>query len=155
MTATAEMLFNLQRFQILSHYASSPESLEASPAYAYAWERGVYPIGHDHASWHEPYSQQFQITEERMSQLGEFLDDLWTNDKTITFYELESHYGVRNSVHSGPSWDRPDLIGACRYLKLLDWFDAEFWTAMVGESNCPTEARSIMRPLGKSEVRVF
>lgn len=155
MSVTAEMLFNLQRFQILSLYSTSPDSNQSTDAYAYAWERGVYPVGSDHVSWHAPYGDHFRVSEEKVNELAVFLDGLWLEGKKITFYELESHYGVRNSLHSSANWDRPDLINACRYLYLLGWFDEGFWNGLVGHSNCPTEAKSILRPLKRSDLQVI
>ncbi|WP_052484805.1 MULTISPECIES: hypothetical protein [Pseudomonas] len=151
MTATAEMLYNLQRFQILSLYKQTPELFEASPAYAFAWDRGVFPIIHEQVTWHEPYAAVFQIDRDKVDQLSEFLDDLWSEGKTISFYELEDHYELRGP---NPGWDRADLIGACRYLRLCELFDDSFWSAVVENMKCPGEAKSIIRPFNASELHL-
>ncbi|MBA1192816.1 hypothetical protein G7007_08080 [Pseudomonas entomophila] len=152
MTATAEMLFNIQRFQLLALFANPAAKANISPAYAYAWDRGIYPYGNDGASWHTPYKEQFRVNEAQVGELAEFLDTLWTSGKTITFYELESHYKVNGSARPGPVWDRAGLIGACRYFFLLEWFDEDFWKGLIGHSQCPTESKSISRPFTQDDL---
>ncbi|MEJ5863533.1 hypothetical protein [Pseudomonas farsensis] len=152
MTATAEMLFNMQRFQLLALFANPEIEGNISPAYAYAWERGIYPLGDDAAPWHKPYGDQFRVGETQVSELAEFLDKLWIAGKTISFYDLESHYDVSGVSRPGPVWGRVELITTCRYFYLLGWFDENFWTGMIGHSNCPSESKSITRPLNPGDV---
>lgn len=152
MTATAEMLFNLQRFQLLALFANPEIERNISPAYAYAWDRGVYPLGNDGAPWHTPYAEQFRVGEAQVSELADFLDNLWTAGKKISFYELESHYDVSGASRPGSVWGRAELIAACRYFYLLEWFDEPFWTGMIGHSNCPSESKSIPRPYNPGDM---
>jgi len=152
MTATAQMLFNMQKFQILSLFTSEVATRKVSPAYAYAWAEDLYPIGQHSGPWHEPYEGCFKIGQEQLNELSNFLDDLWTKGKTISFYDLETHYGVHGSAQDGPEWDRMSLVHACRYFHLLDWFDEEFWKGLVGHSDCPSESHSIVREYKASDV---
>ncbi|MGC4008544.1 MAG: hypothetical protein QM805_05850 [Pseudomonas sp.] len=87
-----------------------------------------------------------------MKELAEFLDDLWRENQTITFYKLEAHYGLRGAAAGGPVWDRMDLVHACRYFRLHDWFDDAFWDGMVGHSDCPSESHSVKRDFSVEDV---
>ncbi|AZE67777.1 hypothetical protein ACAW49_03230 [Pseudomonas sp. Env-44] len=145
MSATAEMLFNLQKFQLLTLFTSDRTGKNITPAYAYAWDNGVYPIANEGASWHEPYKEQFEIGEEQVSELAKFLENKWLEKEKISFYELEIHYGIRGAARSAYEWERGSLINACRYFYLSDWFDDEFWKGLVGHSDCPSESHSIRR----------
>lgn len=148
MPSTEKMLFNLQKFKILELFTSQASLNRISPSYAFAWDSGVYPIGHHNCDWHEPFTESFKVGKEKMEELGDFLDKLDQQDQKITFYDLESHYDVRN----GGQWDRMDLVFACRYMRLCDWFGEEFWQGMVGNSNCPTESKQITRDFAPKEV---
>lgn len=152
MTATAEMLFNLQKFQILTLYTSPEERRGVTDAYAFAWAYGVYPFASESAPWHLPYKDQFPVTEEMLEELSKFLDGLWIQGKTITFYELEEHYSISGSARPGPIWERATLIDACQYFKLKGMFDDKFWKGLVGHSNCPTESHCILSEFGPADV---
>ena len=152
MTATAEMLFNLQKFQILQLYTDPQERRGVTDAYAFAWSSGVFPVQEQSASWHQPYEDFFDVGEEMLVELLRFLDGLWIGQKTITFYDLEDHYDIHGQSHPGPVWDRSQLIDACRYFRLRGAFDDRFWLAMFEGANCPTEARCIMESFGPEDV---
>ncbi|MGF6318771.1 hypothetical protein [Pseudomonas frederiksbergensis] len=152
MPATAEMLFNLQKFQLLTLFTSGRPGKNITPAYAYAWDNGVYPIGNDLAPWHAPYKEQFAISEEQVSELSKLLDDKWLKKEKISFYELEAHYDIQGLAHSGSEWDRGSLISACHYFFLMDWFDSDFWNGLVGHSDCPSESHSVRREFKPEDV---
>ncbi|MDH1074558.1 hypothetical protein N5C93_17080 [Pseudomonas nitroreducens] len=152
MSDTAQMLFNLQKFQILRLYTDPNSVKGVTHAYAYAWDAGVYPYADEFAVWHAPYKEHFQVSEEMVVALVKFLDDLWINKKSITFYDLESHYGVSGSASPGAVWDRWSLISACRYMKLHGMFDDTFWQGLVGHSNCPSESHCIVQPFGPGDI---
>ncbi|PIO96029.1 hypothetical protein CBI55_03645 [Pseudomonas syringae] len=145
MSDVAKMLYNVQKFQILDAYARSSENRHISEAYAYAWSEGLYPIGNEFAVWHEPHGDSFKVGDKKLQELADFLDVTWTDGKTVSFYDLEQRYGIRGTSGFAPDWDRADLIHACRYFKLLDWFDDDFWIGLIGGSGAPTEAHSITR----------
>lgn len=151
MTATAEMLFNIQKFQVLSLYVSDSQR-NVTDAYAYAWDAGVYPIASDAAAWHKPFGECFEVGEEQMSELATFLDERWTSKSPISFYELEDHYGISGSARPGADWERGTLVAACRYLKLEGWFDDEFWAGVVGHSDCPSESHCVRREFRPSDI---
>lgn len=152
MSATAEMLFNLQKFQLLVLFTSDAPTRNITPAYAFAWDRGVYPYGNDSAPWHEPYKETFTIGEQQIDELAKLLDDKWVQKEKISFYQLEDHYKIHGSGRPGPEWDRGSLINACHYFYLMDWFDEEFWKGLVGHSDCPTESHSITRQFKPEDV---
>ena len=152
MSATAEMLFNIQKFQLLALFTSDRTGRNITPAYAYAWDNGVYPIGNDGAHWHEPYKEQFAVSEEQVSELAGFLDKKWLQKEKISFYELEDHYDIQGLSSSGSEWDRGTLIITCHYFYLLGWFDDDFWKGLVGHSDCPSESHSIRREFTPEDV---
>ena len=148
MSATDKMLFNLQKFKVLELFTNQNAQKIFSHSYAFAWDAGVYPIGHNGCDWHVPFEETFKVSKERMEELGEFLEKLEQAGKTITFYDLEDHYNVRG----GGDWERMELVYACRYMNLCNWFGQDFWQGMVGHSNCPTESKQITRDFEPKEV---
>ena len=152
MSATAEMLFNLQKFQLLALFTSDRTGRNITPAYAYAWDNGVYPIGNDGAQWHKPYKEQFAVSEEQVSELAGLLDKKWLKKEKISFYELEDHCDIQGLSSSGSEWDRGTLIISCHYFYLLGWFDDDFWKGLVGHSDCPSESHSIRREFTPEDV---
>jgi hypothetical protein len=148
MSAIEKALYNIQKFQILSLFTSDSATKNVSQAYAFAWEKDLFPIGHHGCDWHLPHEESFKISRAEVDELGDFLDGIEREGKTITFYQLEDHYGVRN----GSSWERMDLVFACRYFRLNGWFTEEFWKGMVGHSDCPSESHSILRDYEPRDV---
>lgn len=151
MTATAEMLFNIQKFHLLSLYVSDSQR-NVTDAYAFAWDAGVYPIANEAAPWHKPYGSCFAVGEKQIAQLATFLEERWLAKTPISFYELEDHYGISGSARPGPQWERSTLVSACRYLWLEGWFDQEFWNGMVGHTDCPSESHCIRSAFGPKDV---
>lgn len=151
MPSTDQMLYNQQKFLILSRFTDESATRSFTPAYAYAWAHDLFPVGSNGAEWHRPYEHCFAIREEKIDSLAQFLDSLNLENKTITFYELEDHYDVRGSGGEY-SWDRMELIHCCRYFRLLEWFGDDFWKGLVGHSNCPSESHSIMNGYDANDV---
>ncbi len=151
MSAIEKMLYNIQKFQVLQLYTSQSALKSVTPAYAFAWDKNIYPVGHHGNDWHEPYESTFKVSREKMEQLGDFLDKLEGEGKTITFYQLEDQYSVRMRSGEG-SWDRMELVFACRYFRLNGWFTEDFWKGLVGHSNCPGESKSVLRDFDPEEV---
>ena len=149
MTAVEQMLYNLQKFQILTLFTSHSATNSVTDAYAYAWDRSVFPIGQHGCDWHIPHEESFKIGRDQMDALGAFLDELEGSGKTITFYQLEDHYNLRSGTSE---WDRMGLIFACRYFRLNGWFTEEFWKGMAGNSDCPSESHSILRDFTAKDV---
>lgn len=152
MSDNVKMLMNLQRFQILARFVDAVDARSFSAAYAYAWDNGVYPVGNHAGGWHEPYKLEFKVTEEAMDELTEFLDDRWMAGEQLSFYQLEAHFDPRRGYAGSFTWGRAELIHACRYLKLAESFDDDFWKALVGGHDCPSEAHSVSRPYTKADV---
>jgi hypothetical protein len=150
--ATNESLFQLMRFNILNSARSNPQHSGFSSAYVYAWDSGVYPLHNEMVDWHKPFVEQFDVTEDEVSELNKFLCDKWETRTPISFYELESHYGVSGSSHSSSNWNRSKLVRTCRYLYLMPLFDTPFWATLLENGRCPMEAGSISRPFKESDI---
>ncbi|MFV7771606.1 hypothetical protein [Shewanella marisflavi] len=147
-----EAMFTQQRLQVLSlgvHHG------EFSNHYLYAWHNGIYPFFEDGDGSvlkmpHEHYPEQFQISREKVDELSKYLDDCWLKKEVPTFYELESKFEV--NLPSSP-WSRIDLLYICRYMKLDDAFDEDFWAALLVPGQHPSEAASILQPFNrKSDI---
>ena len=145
-----KMLFLQQKFQILALFTNPNAERNVTSSYAYAWDRGVYPLLNDGAKWHQPYKDQFDIKEEPLERLLKLLDDRWMAKNPITFYELEDHYQLRDKPIDG--WERYKLINACRYFYLHDSFDKAFWVALLKSPNCPSEATNLARDLEIGDI---
>lgn len=152
MNTSNESLFQLMRFNILSEGSKDIKSSAFSPGYIYAWESGVYPSYNDGADWHKSFPEQFRISDEEVTELGNFLDDKWLEKIPLSFYELEDHFGVRGSTHSSSSWERGKLLVACRYMYLNKMFDDSFWSTLVKNGKSPVEAGSIKKPFKESDI---
>ena len=146
-----KMLFNLQRFEILKLFATQGDDHLIEPAYAYAWDEGVYPIFDDRAPCHEPYQFTFQVSSEMANGLYDFLADVYEAQNTMSFYQLERHFDVTGS-EAGPVWDRTSLICTCRYFHLHYRFDEAFWDALLKNTECPSEAFRVRREYTLSET---
>lgn len=140
-------LFELMRFQILTAALQEGSKQRLNDAYVYAWDEGVYPVQHDSASMHKPFKAQFAHSEEQVDQVAEFLDAKWLNDEPVSFYQLEDHFGGKGS--------RIMLLHVCRYLFLTELFDEALWSGLMANSQCPAEARSILRPYNRSDDIYF
>lgn len=152
MNKTSEMLFSLQRFQILALYTSTTTERTVSSSYAYAWFEGVYPLLHESALWHQPYDESFAIPSAQMKELDDYLSSAWASKKKITFYQLEDHYGIKGPKRPGQIWSQSSLILACRYLYLCGKFDATFWASLLSGSQCPMEAEAISHKFEATDV---
>ncbi len=147
-----DMLFSMQKFQIMSHFTNSAAETKISAPYAYAWEKGVFPILDDVAEWHKPFAKVFPVQEDMMKELIEYLQERFEKGITVTFYELEEHYGIKVAHILGDRWSRFMLAHACRYLNLHNKFSKEFWAEMVDDGKCPVETKCIIRDYGPEEV---
>ena len=146
------MLFNMQRFQILSRYTDPNVKQNFSAAYAFAWHESIYPFLNESAKWHKPYEDCFDVQEKQFDELHEFLADRCDSNKLISFYELEDHYRVQRSASNASSWSRMHLVNACKYLFLEGQFDEAFWNHLLENGKCPSEAFSIRRKFNSSNV---
>jgi len=147
-----EMLFSLQRFQIMALYTSTAAERTVSDSYAYAWAESTYPLLHESAAWHQPHADAFAIQPAQMKELYAFLSDVWKSKKSVTFFQMEDHYGIKGSKRPGPVWSQPSLIMACRYFFLCQSFDSAFWSALLSGSQCPIEAEAIARKFDAGEI---
>lgn len=138
------MLFNLQRFCILSLFTNSLTERKVSPAYAYAWHEGAYPILHESAIWHQPFEPYFAVRCSEMEELYKYLSECSDHNHPVTFYDLEQRYEKLSDGHPGPVWGRTRLVNACRYFHLWGCFDRAFWETLVSSGGCPMEARTVL-----------
>ena len=152
MDKNTEMLFSLQRFQILALYTSTNAERTVSDAYAYAWLEGVYPLLHQSAPWHKPYDVSFMIASAQMKEVYDYLSSGWASGNRITFFQMEDHYGIKGSKRPGPIWSQASLILACRYFYLCEKFDSLFWSSLLSGSQCPIEAESIARKFETTDI---
>lgn len=152
MDKNTEMLFSLQRFQILALYTSTTSERTVSCAYAFAWSEGVYPLLHESAPWHHPYDLSFAIPKAQMKELHEYLSAMSGSRKQITFFQMEDHFGIKGSKRPGPVWSQPSLILACRYLYLSEKFEPLFWSGLLSGSQCPMEAEAIANKFESTDI---
>jgi len=127
------------RFQILTAAHSETVGHKLSDAYVYAWDQGVFPIAHESADWHKPFSDCFNVSQDMLKNLIQVLDE-----NAFTFYELEKYYG-------SSGWDRAQLIGACRYLFLSDEFNFD-WARLLAPMEHPSEAYKIKKSFKLDDI---
>jgi hypothetical protein len=143
-THTARQTFVAMKFNILSAALVPATARRIEDAYAYAWDREIYPWFHEGAPWHTPFAHEFRVSEPMMRALMTWLDELWLKRApTPTFYELEDRFGGR---YRDGEWDRSGLIGACRYAFLSKRFDAALFDRLVAPGEHPVEAAGINEP---------
>lgn len=152
MEATQEAIFQLMRFQILARARASLKDTPFDSGYIYAWDAGVYPAFNDGADWHKPFPNQFFVSEDEVHELAKFLDEKWLAKEAISFYDIESTYGVHGSVGSDSDWSRVKLLTACRYMALNRMFDEQFWSKVTENGKCPSEALSLATELRESDI---
>lgn len=146
------MLYSMQKFQIMSLFTNPEAENSISPPYAYAWEKGVFPALDEGAEWHRPFIGMFLVQEEMVKELIEFLEERYKKEIAITFYELEEHYGIKGGSSSGDKWDRFTLTHACRYLCMHKKYDENFWKGMMEFGKSPVETKSVTRMYCPEEV---
>lgn len=152
MDKNTEMLFSLQRFQILALFTSTTTERTVSSSYAYAWSEGVYPLLHESAPWHKPYDVSFAIPSVQVSEVYDYLSNAWSSKQKVTFYQMEDHYGIKGAKRPGPIWSQASLILACRYLYLCEKFDSAFWSSLLTGSQCPVEAEAIANKFESTDI---
>lgn len=135
-----EMLFQIQRIAMLRLATEDGPGRKLSDADAHAWSESVYPL-FSPMEWHTPFKKCFDISEEMVSELNKRLGNSWSSKDGLTFYDLETEYGIYGLAAEGPIWGRVELINACRYLFLKGNYDSVFWTQFL--SRAPAEANSI------------
>ncbi|MFU1636477.1 hypothetical protein [Aeromonas veronii] len=139
-----DAMFTQQRLQVLS---LGVHHNEFSDAYLYAWAKGVYPFNDDTDGSvarrpHEHYAEYFRVSQEKVDELSEYLDDCWVKKAVPTFDELERHFGV---VYERTEWKRSELLKICRYLFLDGSWEQSFWDTLLTPTKYPSEAGSIIR----------
>jgi hypothetical protein len=140
---TKEMLFSIQKFQILALFTNASAERGFTESYVYAWSEGVYPFLNKSAPWHQPFEACFPVGEQQLRELHEFLQERLTQKKKLTFVQLEDHYGIRGPRRPGPVWDQANLVRACRYFFLGQQFGSGFWSALLANGQYPAVAEVI------------
>lgn len=137
-------LYYIRKNQIVLSYRMDSEKCGIPASQAYAWSHDCYPFFHvgDDDDEAELYLEYFKVKKEFVTEVIEFLDAEWLQDKFHTFYELEDKFG-RNRV---------ELITILRYCFLDDRFGqkSEFWTTL--KKDCPVEAHHIDSPLDEWDI---
>ena len=152
MDDTQEMLFTIQRFQVLSLYTSASAQSSVTDSYAFAWSESIYPFLNRTAIWHQPFEPCFAVGRSRLEELHQLLSDRWKQKQPITFFELEELNGIHGPLRPGTLWDEEDLILACRYFYLHEEFDEEFWNGLLGNGQCPADAEVIASKFDPDDV---
>lgn len=139
-----DKLFQIMRFNILYCTASIPEK-PLDPAYLFAWKVGVFPLQQDHYGFHNPFNNEFTVSDASISELRAHLDAEYSEGsvRVSTFYDLEQCF----------PWSRENLIHACRYLCQSGLFGDSYWQKVVAPAAHPIEAACIIRPLGIEDLR--
>lgn len=146
---TSDQTFQAMKFQILATSLAPQVGKVISDAQVFAWQSGVYPF-HDPSQeqWAEPFAAHFRVSKKMIEELAKYLDSIWLKKESITFYELEDHYGLMTSK---TDWDRGKLIDACKYMRLQNMFDDAFWNGIVKPMEHPTEAQYIIGKFDRDE----
>ncbi|CAM2198538.1 putative Antitoxin SocA-like Panacea domain-containing protein (plasmid) [Paraburkholderia kururiensis] len=146
--------YMLMKFSVLQHQlqAFDHDSTDVG-GYAYAWAHDLCPVLHEGVTWHEPFQNEFEVSGEDVLTVLNFLGEQWDAKKAVTFYELESHFGVHGSARADGPYTRWKLCRIVRYLALDGLrFDRQFWEALLENGSAPSEALSLDRPLRRDEI---
>ncbi|CAK2945262.1 Dnd system-associated protein 4 [Vibrio crassostreae] len=143
-------LFAQQRAQII--FMKSMNADLMSNAYVYAWMHGVYPVFQDGDNSvpdrpHESFSEHFVVSAEFTMEVIKYLDDLWLEDNSPTFYELEDRFGGKSN--------RCELLNICRYAYLDGRFDERLWDALLTKMKHPSEARSLNADFNEDDLYII
>jgi hypothetical protein len=135
-----KILFNLQKFEILKTKKDPQTKDLISDAYAYAWSVGLFPL-FDNFDYSIDLKEYFPITEEKISNVLNYIDSEKKKKNYFTFYQLEDHFDVLGSGQ----YSRYDLICILRYAYLHNRFNG-IWDTLVRRGDSPCEAEEIIAP---------
>lgn len=124
-------LFAQTRLQLLNMkhedmHRDVPQYL-ISNAYSYAWVHSVYPIQHDGDDSvpdlpHENFAELFLVSKQRVEEIGNYMDERWSDgDTNPTLENLIDHFGRES---------KSQVIHVARYYYLLSLFDDAFWEGL-------------------------
>jgi hypothetical protein len=137
-------LFSILKFLMLSTKLNPQTTDQISPAYAYAWSNGVYPVL-SAVSLHEPVKEFFDISEDKCQKVVDFLIQEADEKRYHGFYEIEDHF-------KSSEINRLNLICILRYLFLLGRLSEGVLSNLL-PGNHPTEAMQIVKPFDLSNPR--
>src|SRR5262245_35997813 len=100
---TDEQAFAIMRFEIVSAGLNPQTEKQVSDAYLFAWYERVYPLFDEGSEWHKPFASQFEVREDALRELANFLQERWDQGNVPTFHDLEAHYRSREGSRT---WDR-------------------------------------------------
>ncbi|GAA4882570.1 hypothetical protein [Ferrimonas pelagia] len=149
-----DAMFTQQRLQVLS---LGVHHNEYTDAYLYAWEKSVYPLMQDSDDSvapmpHQHYTKQFIVSESKVNEIYQYLEQCWLDNAVPTYYELENEFRFRIT---GFGWGRMDLVHICRYLHLNGSFDGEFWKKLLTPGKHPSELGSTSRQFDRKREILF
>ena len=138
-------LFSILKFLMLSTKLNPQTTDQISPAYAYAWSTGVYPVLST-VSLHEPVEDFFDVSKEKCKRVVEYLTAEELEHRCHSFYALERHF---------EPWgiNRLNLICILRYLFLSGRLHDDFLSKLLGPNESPTEASMINKPFDLTSLR--
>lgn len=139
-------LYENRKLTITLNYRIHGDICGFSPSYVYAISHDIYPLFQSthspNAGIIDPFYDCYKTTEKDISEILNFIDEEWLKDKLYTFYDLETHFGGKDT--------RIKLIHVLRYAFLDGRFDEKLWDKLV--SWAPIEGKSIIRDLAEWEI---
>ena len=138
---TMQALVEIQRTQIVLAKKNEATEHLIPDSYAFAIDKGLCPFLHTDDS--HPFDAGYRIKREFAGQVLKYCADKWNNKDSLSFYDLERHFG------GGERWE---LICILRYAALERRFDNEFFSGLA--ANCPIEAHGLNDPFLVTEIGV-
>lgn len=147
-TTSLRATYETYRLQIMLNGVDREGNLRIPSAYYYSVSNRIYP--YFHSEWCEepdPFAGIYSIGEKLISEVLEYVDELWVKKKPIpSFYALESKFGRGK---------RMELIHIFRYCYLNGGFDGDFYAALLAPTQYPTEASGICRDLSDTDFMLM
>ena len=157
-------LAEVRRHQVVQAKFSEPTRDLYPDAFAYAVANSVCPVldedaglddSGDGPSTRHPFRSTYRVPYGQVRELADLLDARWRAKETMTFYDVEDHYG--RTVPGQAMWKgadlRMDLIDCCRYFAIRGLFGDAFWAEFL--SNAPSEANDLARPFSLDDLRQY
>lgn len=139
-------LYENRKLTITLNYRIHGDVCGFTPAYAYAVANDIYPLFQSAHSPEEgiidPFYDCYRTSEADISKILNYVDGEWLEGRLYSFYELEDHFGGKDS--------RVKLIQVLRYAYLDGRFDEELWDKLI--SWAPIEAKSVVRELSEWDI---
>lgn len=111
------------------------EQKKQDEALVYALENSCFPIFHE---GFEEFENEFAIKKSEEEIFYKYIDEMITNQKYETYYEIERKFGDKEN--------RNNIITMLKYAVLTGRFSEEdFKKKLLEKPNCPIEAKRIFK----------